>query len=251
MPDTHSSAATYLPRTFAALFAAAVTLIASSPPADSQPPPVDVIAPGYPVSSLDPSGNVISACTAGFTVHDSAGTPLMLTAGHCDEGGLLEIYFRGTGDFEPLGSFIRNGYESPPGEPFNATLPDIGLVGLSATAVPVAIALLNRMPITAVERPRVGQRLCKIGSYTGISCGTVTKVTSSKVHFGAFNRHGDSGGPVYRDNGDGTVTAIAVNSATPDDEADCQVDHTGAQDCGGTTIAELIQPWMTRWGLTI
>lgn len=253
MSDAFTSACTCLAR-MAAVVCAAVALTATAPPASSQPPAVDVLAPGYPVTSLDRAGNVASAiaCTAGFTVRDRAGTPLMLTAGHCDKGGLLGVYFRGTGDLEPLGSFVRNAYvESPPGESYVDTLPDIGLVGLSATAVPVAVAILNRLPITAVERPSVGQRLCKIGSFSGISCGTVTKVSSSKVWFNAFNRHGDSGGPVYRDNGDGTVTAIAVNSAMPDEDADCRVDHTGDQDCGGTSIAELIVPWMTKWGLAI
>ena len=170
-----SAASTYaranVPRILAAA-AAVAALIGTAPPAAGQPPPVDVIAPGYPVSSLDHTGNVVGSCTAGFTVHDRSGTPMMLTAGHCDNGGMLGVYFRDTGDLEMLGSFTRNAYvESPPGEPFVAELPDVGLVGLSATAVPVAVALLNRMPITAVERPSVGQRLCKIGSYTGYRAG--------------------------------------------------------------------------------
>lgn len=219
-------------------------------PAAAQPPPVDALAPGYPIQVLDPYGDEVSSCTAGYMVRDRAGTPLMLTAGHCDADGLLQIHYRGTGGPEPLGSFTINAYD-PSVTDYQPALPDIGLVGLSATAVPVAPALLNRTPIVGTDRPRDGERLCKIGSYSGISCGAVTKVTSSKVHFEAVNRSGDSGGPIYRDNGDGTLTAIAVNIATPDSHADCQIDHTGSQDCVGTSIGELVVPWMTKWGLTL
>lgn len=235
--------------------AAVMCLVTSLPPwsAGAQPrQEVDVIAPGYPIQVLDRAGQLITDCTAGFTVRDAAGIPLMLTSGHCDGGGLVGVFYRGTGQLEPLGSFVRNVFEdSAPGEPYVPELPDIGVVGLSATSVPVATSLLNRTPITAVARPRVGERLCKVGSYTGMSCGTVTKVSSSKVHFTAANRHGDSGGPVYRENGDGTVTAIAINNAMPNPEADCRIDHTGARDCVGTVIADLVQPWMNRWGLRI
>lgn len=219
--------------------------LAAAPIAAAQPPPVDVVAPGYPMRSDDPNRSVVSNCTVGFIVLNARGTPIMLTAGHCDEGGAQSVFYRGTGAWEPVGTFLINEFD-----PTFADGPDIGVVPIKNTVVPASADLLGRTPVTGAARPTVGQRLCKVGSYSGTTCGEVTKVTSSKVYFEGFTRHGDSGGPVYLQNGDGTVTAVGITSATPDDQADCRIDTTGARDCGGTAIAELVVPWLRKWDLS-
>jgi hypothetical protein len=53
----------------------AATSLAQMPAASAQPPPVDALAPGYPLQVLDAAGNGGTACTAGFMVRDGAGTP--------------------------------------------------------------------------------------------------------------------------------------------------------------------------------
>lgn len=229
-----------------AIVTAALIPVVTTARSSAEPPPVDKVAPGYPVGNYTTSGDQASSCTAGFVVHNHKGTPILLMAGHCDEGGAESIYYRATNDWQPLGSFAVNMYKPP----YKDTARDIGVVSLSETTVPVSTDLLGLTPVTGPARPAVGQHLCKVGSYSGMTCGKVTKVNSSKVFFEALSRHGDSGGPVYFENGDGTVTAVGLDSGTPDDEADCRIDVTGKRDCGGTTIAELIEPWMQKWELS-
>lgn len=235
----------HLPRWAIAAAALSMTLPPAAAAAD--PPPVSRLAPGYPVNTYDAAGNAVSSCTAGFVVHNEKGTPMMLTAGHCDAGGLVRVLYGDTGEWEPVGAFLASMHR----EPFSEVRPDIGVVPLDRSAVPVSADLLGRTPINGPAIPKPGQRLCKIGSFSGFTCGTVTNVTANKVFFDAHNRHGDSGGPVYLDNNDGTVTAVGVDSGTPDDHAECVTGQQGEQDCGGTTIAELVAPWMAKWGLSL
>lgn len=233
----------WISRLLSAVLVTAAAASTTATSASAMPPTVSMVAPGYPTANYTAQGALGSSCTAGFVVRNPNDTPILLMAGHCDEGGQVAIPYRETDDWQPVGSFIANMYTPP----FSLTLPDIGAVPLKSTSVPVSSDLLGRTPITGAARPTVGQRLCKVGSYSATTCGNVIKVTSSKVFFTAFNRQGDSAGPVYFENGDGTVTAVGLDSGMP--SLDCGIDIVGNRDCGGITVAELIVPWMQKWQL--
>lgn len=235
-------------RTVAAAMAAAlVTAGVFAASAAAEPVSVPLLAPGYPVYPMNSSQTETVSCTAGFVVYNQRGTPMMLTVGHCDQGGPVAVQYRSTGDMEAVGAYFVNLYS----EPFTAEVRDIGVVNLKHSSVPVSKDLLDRTPISGWDRPQLGQRLCKIGAMSGMSCGIVTEVNYHKVWFTAYNQKGDSGGPVYRENGDGTVTAIGVSSGMPDDSVRCDTNLLGKNICGGTTMAELIAPSMEKWGLRL
>jgi hypothetical protein len=65
--------------------------------------------------------------------------------------------------------------------------------------------------------------------------GQQLDVTPTKVQFRAHVENGDSGGPVYYRNADGTAVGITIRAA----------------DADGGTIAELIGPWLTHWSLSL
>jgi hypothetical protein len=86
-----------------------------------------------------------------------------------------------------------------------------------------------------------GQQLCHYGLITGPqhrgpACGAITDVSSTKVRFLAPVEKGDSGGPVYFRNADGTATPVGITIRAADQ---------------GGTIAELIGPWLKRWSLSV
>lgn len=227
----------------AALAAEVIAPVALATPASALPPAVDQFAPGYPFVTFDPSTtDSWTQCSGGFVARNENGAPIMLTAGHCDAGGEVALRYRPTGNWQRLGSSLVNEYS----DPYSTSKPDIGVVPLNNAEVPVSSLLLGRTPVHGAILPTVGQRLCKEGE--SFVCGTVTKVTSSKVFFDADNRRGDSGGPVYAENGDGSVTAVGIVSGMPDG---CTPNPGAERSCGGTTVAELIAPWLQRWGLTI
>jgi hypothetical protein len=86
-----------------------------------------------------------------------------------------------------------------------------------------------------------GQQLCHYGlisgdRHGGPECGPVVEVQPNTVRFDAHVTQGDSGGPVYYRNADGTATPVGITIRAGDD---------------GGTVAELIGPWLTRWHLRL
>ncbi|HZC54344.1 MAG TPA: endopeptidase, partial [Mycobacterium sp.] len=70
--------------------------------------------------------------------------------------------------------------------------------------------------------------------------------TDSKVVFSAPGQCGDSGGPVYLMQSDGTATAVGI---------DIRGFNPGKPDAGCSapakfSVAELAQPWLDKWSLT-
>ena len=57
------------------------------------------------------------------------------------------------------------------------------------------------------------------------------------MRFRAPVEKGDSGGPVYYRNADGTATPVGITIR--------------AATTGGGTVAELIGPWLERWSLSV
>lgn len=216
-----------------AVGAAAVALALTAPLAAAQPPlaPAPAIAPGFAFVSANKANTDGDSCTIGFLAHGKDGQPVMISAGHCDRGGTVSMKFTGSGTYEPIGNFTQSINEGMAGAD-----DDIGLVKLGSAA-PADLRVFGIRPVTgSTTNLRLGQELCKFGITTGLQCGKITDVSPNKVAFDAAGAGGDSGGPVYLRNSDGTATAVGV---------------TVGKATEGGTVAELVEPWLRRWELTL
>ena len=127
-------------------------------------------------------------CSAGFNVH-AGGQNYIIDAGHCtsavsqwDVGPSLDASFPGN---------------------------DYGLIRNDTGHAPGAVDLYNgtAQPINSVDYAYVGQQVCKSGSTTGLTCGTV-QATGVTVNYSvgpvhgliqttAYAQPGDSGGCLF------------------------------------------------------
>ncbi|HEV7581432.1 MAG TPA: S1 family peptidase [Mycobacterium sp.] len=199
---------------------------------------------GIYVEYADGSGGM--GCTAGFLVHTSTGQAGVLTAGHCnrpDKPSKVVMNLGGILPYAKLGTFVRTVSEGVHNEQH-----DIGLIVLDGDNVPQSPAVATTLPITGVTTDlSIGQELCKFGMSSGeAECGQVLDVTHSKVEFSAGGQCGDSGGPVYLIQTDGTATAVGIdirgsNPAVP---------NAGCLAPAKFSVAELVQPWLDKWHLT-
>lgn len=170
----------------------------------------------------------------------------MLTAGHCNKPGEASktSMNTGTGPYVTVGTFSQTVSEGVAGEAH-----DIGLVVLDSGKVPTSAAIAASMPVTGVTTNlRNGQQLCKFGMKTGKpECGPITDVTESKVVFLAESQCGDSGGPVYLIQNDGTATAVGIHirGGRPNDS------NPGCSTPATFSIAELVAPWLEKWNLAL
>ncbi|SIH35394.1 endopeptidase [Mycobacteroides abscessus subsp. abscessus] len=218
------------PRTLTAI-AILTALIAAAPLAHSSPalPPEQDLHPG---AALIIAGTENSLCTAGFVARNSKGAPVMFTAGHCDTGGEVSLNSLKAGGTVPVAEFVATEYGGSRGEQ-----PDVAVMKLSGS-VALNPAIADQIPVTGyLSDVYNGMMLCKVGISTGRSCGRVTSSTASKVKFDAEVAPGDSGGPVYAMKDDGTAAAVGITIRTAGDD--------------GKPVAELIGPWLDRWGLSI
>jgi hypothetical protein len=224
---------------------AAVTLVSLwlAPAATASPPlpSIDAISPGVGLATYNATATDGNTCTAGFLVRTRTGQPAMLTAGHCDEGGPVDAKFGAS--YTEIGAFTASIHQ---GEVNAGT--DIGLVSLAA-GLPANPAIAGLEPVTgATGQLSNGEMLCKFGLITDRQCGPITDITASKVVFTATAECGDSGGPVYAINPDGSVSAvgITIGASMGDDSvpAPCGSPYT-------QSVAELIQPWLAKWALTV
>lgn len=213
-----------------------------APTATASPlPSVDAISPGVGLATYDATGTDGKTCTAGFLVRTKTGQPAMLTAGHCDEGGPVDVNLGGSYT-EIGGAFTVSVHQGDMHEDS-----DIGLVSVAA-GLPTNPAIGGVEPVTgATGKLEMGEMLCKFGLITDRQCGPVTKITPTKVFFTATVQCGDSGGPVYAVKPDGRVTAVAITIR------ESMGDQTPPV-CGSPypeSVAELIQPWLNKWALTV
>lgn len=213
---------------------AAIAVVFASPAEAAPPlPPSPAITPGAGLAIYTADATGGDSCTAGWLAHDSAGRPVMVTAGHCDKGGKVAMKWTESGAYETIGAFTNSIHEGSVGDDT-----DIGVISLSNAAIPTDTRVLDRRPVAGVTGDvKVGDVLCKYGVATGRQCGPVLdEPTASKVRFGASGAEGDSGGPVYliQPNGDAVAVGVTIRSA----------------DAGGQ-VAELVQPWLQKWQLTL
>jgi len=209
-------------------------------------PAASAVGPGVGiyVGYADGSGGM--GCTAGFLVRTSTGQPGVLTAGHCnrrDEPSKVTMNLAGILPYTTLGTFSQTVSEGVHTEQH-----DIGLIVLDGENVPQTSAIADALPVSSVATDlHIGQQLCKFGMGSGeAACGQILNVTDSKVAFLAPGQCGDSGGPVYLIQSDGTASAVGIHIRGGDPanpNAGCSVPAKFA-------VAELLQPWLDKWNLT-
>jgi len=206
----------------AAVAAATATLITTAP-AHAAP----MAASLHPGAALT-IGNEL--CTAGFVARNQHGAPVMFTAGHCDVGQRVQAGSASTG-LVPAGDIVASAYGGSVGED-----PDIAVMKLTGSInldpnVDANLPVGGTAPIIAN-----GMTLCKQGATTGRSCGPVIESSQSKVKFAARIAPGDSGGPVWGYTSTGSIFAVGITIRQSND---------------GYPVAEMIDPWLQRWNLTI
>jgi hypothetical protein len=217
---------------------------ADRPDFDLSHHPALALAPGVGIGVYNAGGQPTDTCTAGWLVHDSTDQPGLLTAGHCDYGGGV-TYFNKTTGFQVVGWFTHQAYDGDGDQD-----DDIAVIGIANSPdgppqVATDTRIIGIRPVTAAADDThlaKGQQLCHYGlisgpQHGGPACGPIVDVTAAKVRFMAHVEKGDSGGPVYYRNADGTATpvGITIRAATVD----------------GATVAELIGPWLERWSLSL
>ncbi len=210
----------------AALFCAAALIAAvyllprnADPTHEPTPPPLlspidlpasSAVSPGVGIYVQYADGSGGMGCTAGFLVRTSTGQPGVLTAGHCNRPGepsKVTMNLAGILPYTTLGTFSRTVSEGVQNEQH-----DIGLIVLNGDNVPQNPAIGASLPVSGVATElQTGQELCEFGTGSGAAvCGQITEVTDSKVVFLAPGQCGDSGGPVYLNDSDGTVRAVGI-----------------------------------------
>ena len=184
---------------------------------------------GYAWTNSDGTSRQCSIGVTGFRISD--GRPMALTAGHCVagmsaiRGGVRQLIQGAAGSGGNFGQVIGSPGTSAFGNGFDGAL--IALDGAGATPRPGVLtwgggsgAPRSSAPvaITGQSATIVGANLCKSGSRTGWTCGTV-KAVDSTVNVGGNQvnsilastciQPGDSGGAALTGQ-----TVIGVNSST-------------------------------------
>ncbi len=256
-PRMHASSLTIAALCSTAALVAAVCLLPENADPAQEPTPSPVLSPidlpaasavgpgaGIYVEYADGSGGM--GCTAGLLVRTSTGQAGVLTAGHCNRPGepsKVTINLAGILPYATLGTFSQTVSEGVHTEQH-----DIGLIVLDGDNVPQTSAIGASLPVSGVATElQIGQRLCKFGMGSGeAACGLILDVTESKVVFSAAGQCGDSGGPVYLHDSDGTARAVGILIRG----GDLRTPNAGCSAPAKFSVAELVQPWLDKWHLT-
>ncbi|WP_321181719.1 hypothetical protein [Mycolicibacter arupensis] len=210
-------------------------------------PMAHAIGPGIGIN-IEPAGDHAGAsCTTGFLVRDRDHRPGLLVAGHCNPGGghgQVEIRHGGAFAYRTIGTFTETVNDGSDWDDY-----DIGLITLDDPGKIPVTSMVDGHPVTGVaESVVVGDVLCHYGIRSGGAlCGPVVASETNKVRFQTGGTCGDSGGPVYRLNEDGTAEAVGIYVAVSDgnySEPKCEDPHP-------FSIAQTIAPWLSAWDLTL
>lgn len=182
------------------------------------PPP----APGILVS------DGITKCSTGFAAQGGDGGYYLFTSGHCDHGAPFTY-----DENVPLGHITAS---EMLGDLKDAAIirldPDIG-------APPGDVGGQRVRGVLSASQIKSGMPFCKFGATTGETCGSVRSIDGEVIEANVFAQPGDSGGPGYVKNGDGSVTAVGL------------VMSTSLAGDPNTTYFVLVQPLLGRWGVHI
>lgn len=209
-------------------------------------PAASAVGPGAGIYVDYSDGSGGMGCTAGFLVRTRVGRAALLTAGHCNRPGersKVTMNLAGILPYATVGTFGQTVSEGNHSEQH-----DVGLIMLDGDHEPRTSAIAAALPVSGVATDlEVGQQLCRFGMSSGEACGQIVNVTASKVVFMATGQCGDSGGPVYLVRTDGTASAVGIhirggNPQNPD---------AGCSAPAKFSVAELLQPWLDKWNLTV
>jgi hypothetical protein len=195
-------------------------------------------------------------CTGAFWARTRSKDLVLLTAGHCLEGDRVAFLAPGT---KPWGSI---GNASEPRLGSTATYAygggeDYGVVAVSSKYLTDAQHQPGRLheygasgvTVTGVAQPVVGMPVCKSGGTTGLTCGTVTAVGTSRelssgkrvsgFEYSACSSSGDSGAAVF--SGTLAVGVLSYGSwrieADKDSPAVCNYQTQAQRELQGITIS--------------
>ncbi|MEY9490597.1 streptogrisin D [Streptomyces calvus] len=176
-------------------------------------------------------------CSAGFNVTDGR-RDFVLTAGHCGPEG--SVWFADAAARQEVGTTVRGSF---PGDDYSLIAYAEGRAGEGAGVV--AVGGGKGVRITGVADPKVGQRVFRSGSTSGLRDGVVTALdatvnypegtVSGLVESDVCAEPGDSGGPMFSEG-----IALGVTSG-------------GNGDCrrGGTTYFQPVTEALTRLGVRL
>lgn len=171
-------------------------------------------------------------CSLGFNVHDSNGSPALLTAGHC--GVATNDWWEDSSNYQHIAT--TQGAEFP-GHDYSWASYDPGVDSPSA--------INTGQQITQAGEATVGEQVTRSGSTTNVHEGTVTGLDATVNYeegsvYGLIDTDvcaepGDSGGSLY----DGE-TALGLTSG-------------GSGDCssGGETFFQPVPAALSAYGLTL
>ncbi|WFR73507.1 S1 family peptidase [Prescottella defluvii] len=175
------------------------------------------------ITTVEPIATAQSfmVCSFGFTAADSAGTPLALSAGHCDPNRATTGTANAAAVYAPnrtdlpnsprVGDFARSGIGSAGGGLDYSVIrltPEAAAGGLGKPTVRGVGG--EALTITGTAVPVVGAPVCKSGQTSGYTCGTVQDAAYSTDLYGnggeswrvhgfthnACTLAGDSGGAI-------------------------------------------------------
>ncbi len=179
-------------------------------------------APGIQVS------DGITKCTTGFAAQGNDGSYYLFTSGHCNHGAPFTY-----DENVPLGNITAS---EEVGD-----LRDAAIIRLDP-GVGAPVGDVGGQPVRGVlsaSQIKAGMPFCKVGAITGETCGAIKSIDGEVIEAGIFAQPGDSGGPGYVKNADGTVTAVGI------------VMSTSLAGDPNTTYFVLVQPLLGRWGVRI
>lgn len=206
-------------------------------------PPAQAIGPGVGINVTYAGSSEATSCTAGFLVRTKNGRPGLLTAGHCNKpGGPAAVGIHHGGLYPTVGTFTERVYDGKSGN-------NIGLITLDdPDNIPLTPEVDGHRVTGVADGVEIGDTLCHFGVRSGEpQCGEVAAREKDKVRFAAAGTCGDSGGPAYRVRPDGTAEAVGVlttvsEGAGPETSCDAPPEYS---------VAQLIQPWLKAWQLTL
>ncbi|MGV0626945.1 hypothetical protein [Mycolicibacter minnesotensis] len=208
-------------------------------------PSAEAIGPGIGIKISYADSKETNSCTAGFLVRTKDGQPALLSAGYCNKpGGPSTVSIRRGGIYPKVGKYTETIYGGDGWDDVN-----IGLIALNHTDKIPLVPTIDGRPVTGVaESVSVGTTLCHFGVRSDEPlCGPVAASNKDKVRFNAGGTCGDSGGPVYRVNPDGTAEAVGIlTSVSTGGNPD-----TTCRESLVYSVAQLVKPWLDKWDLTL